>query len=602
MTDKSIDKTQEEIQHKENKDNQVNISPIKITDHIKNKFKTDDLKKIGYGTYSKVYDIGNGLVFKKILAQYYDDDDENFHFQGISHDFLKEITCLKTLGKISNIVELKDVIIENNIFGYTMKKYEGTLMQYFEKNKKTINLENINKIIYQLLSAVSHIHYNFIVHQDIKPTNILVDKNDNYYLCDWSLIRFEYSYNTTGTDDNVQTIWYRAPEVLLGKSYNAKVDIWSIGIILLELLYRRTGLIGANTEKEQMKKYIHSFGYPEGTVEEINLIKKEYEIQDNNIFGWEKFKSSFEKSKIPEEYYNLLKEMLNYNPNKRPHAYKLMENPIFKKYHDNREEINDMNIYFNTKIVDKNKIKENCPWLSVYKRCNIMAKFIKVSSKYNLSVIETSMMIHILDCVLESQKIEESEINIYQLIIVDFILKIISPLTISIRKLSEELNFDESKYSITTIEKMYMERDKIVLSCIEYNIFQKVPLLIINNVLNNKISPQIDYLMKLIALYIQIDLNSNLKTKEAINVIMLNLINHIKYNVCIKDEAEKENLIDSYNKLKLYFENGEENIIKPITKSTTNRKIIDEINKSLILYSKDNNNNKYEISIVSLFI
>jgi serine/threonine protein kinase len=213
------------------------------------KYYLNKLKILGKGSYSVVYELNNNFVFKNMTSSYFFDayDDEFKTFCGISENFIKEISALSCMKGSSYIIQKEDTCINKNVFGYTMKKYNLTFADNFEliilPHKKLLQ---IKKIIYQLLLALLQLTDNLMVHQDIKPENILFDKDLNVYLCDFSLVRFEYSMKTLGVvnSDQVQTLWYRAPEVLLNKSYNYKIDIWSIGIILLELLCEKRGYSG----------------------------------------------------------------------------------------------------------------------------------------------------------------------------------------------------------------------------------------------------------------------------------------------------------------------------------------------------------------------
>lgn len=103
-------------------------------------------------------------------------------------------------------------------------------------------LKKVHKqyIIYQLLAGLKYVHSGEIVHWDLKPSNILINSECHIKICDFGLAR---SVVATEEDEiaimteYVATWWYWAPEIVLGSSkYSKKVDIWSVGCILAELI------------------------------------------------------------------------------------------------------------------------------------------------------------------------------------------------------------------------------------------------------------------------------------------------------------------------------------------------------------------------------
>ena len=94
----------------------------------------------------------------------------------------------------------------------------------------------IKLIIKQLVFALDYFHSKMIFHRDLKPQNILIDANSNVKIADFGLAR-RFSPVSKPYSNIVQTLWYRAPEVLLGKTnYGKEIDIWSLGCIFAELL------------------------------------------------------------------------------------------------------------------------------------------------------------------------------------------------------------------------------------------------------------------------------------------------------------------------------------------------------------------------------
>ena len=94
--------------------------------------------------------------------------------------------------------------------------------------------------MYQLLEGIAYCHAHRVLHRDLKPQNLLVDNCGHIKLADFGLAR-AFSLPVRTYTHEVVTLWYRAPEILLGaKSYSAAVDVWSLGCIFVEMVSRLT--------------------------------------------------------------------------------------------------------------------------------------------------------------------------------------------------------------------------------------------------------------------------------------------------------------------------------------------------------------------------
>jgi len=90
--------------------------------------------------------------------------------------------------------------------------------------------------LYQLVNGVNYCHSRRIIHRDLKPQNLLVDRNGNLKIADFGLAR-AFGIPIKTLTHEIETLWYRAPEVLLGqKQYSLGVDIWAVGCIFAELV------------------------------------------------------------------------------------------------------------------------------------------------------------------------------------------------------------------------------------------------------------------------------------------------------------------------------------------------------------------------------
>lgn len=141
--------------------------------------------------------------------------------------------------KHPNIVNLKEVISGDKKLNLIFEYCDCDLKKYLEHN--TLNELHVKEIVYQLLLALEFCHANRVIHRDLKPQNILIDSREklNIKLADFGLAR-TYYYPVKEYTHEIITLWYRAPEVLLGTEiYYPTVDIWSVGCIFYEIAHKR---------------------------------------------------------------------------------------------------------------------------------------------------------------------------------------------------------------------------------------------------------------------------------------------------------------------------------------------------------------------------
>ena len=142
-----------------------------------------------------------------------------------------------------------------------------------------ISLPVLKSLIYQLLNGVLYLHTCHILHRDLKPANILITNTGIVKIGDLGLARLTYEplQPLFVGDKVVVTIWYRAPELLLGtRHYNKAVDIWAVGCVMAELASLRPIFKGEEAkldakknvpfQRDQILKIFEVLGTPDGTV------------------------------------------------------------------------------------------------------------------------------------------------------------------------------------------------------------------------------------------------------------------------------------------------------------------------------------------------
>jgi len=199
--------------------------------------KYQRLEKLGEGTYGVVYKAqdkttGAIIALKKIRL---------FEDEGVPGTTIREISLLKELAH-PNIVLLSDVVNVNKQIYLVFEFLDNDLKQYMDlKKKKQEQLDPIlvKSYLYQILKGIAFCHCHRVLHRDLKPQNLLIDKKGAIKLADFGLAR-AFNLPVRTYTHEVVTLWYRAPEILLGsKHYSTPVDIWAIGCIFAEMFLQQ---------------------------------------------------------------------------------------------------------------------------------------------------------------------------------------------------------------------------------------------------------------------------------------------------------------------------------------------------------------------------
>ncbi|KAE8374644.1 kinase-like domain-containing protein [Aspergillus bertholletiae] len=216
------------------------------------------LEKLGEGTYATVFKGRNNQTGELVALKEIHLDTE----EGTPSTAIREISLMKELQH-ENILSLYDVVHTENKLMLVFEYMDKDLKRYMDTHGNRGQLEPtlIKSFVYQLLRGVAHCHENRILHRDLKPQNLLINTKGQLKLADFGLARaFGIPVNTFSNE--VVTLWYRAPDVLLGsRSYNTSIDIWSIGCILAEMFTGRP-LFPGTTNEDQLLKIFRVMGTP----------------------------------------------------------------------------------------------------------------------------------------------------------------------------------------------------------------------------------------------------------------------------------------------------------------------------------------------------
>ncbi|XP_021908996.1 probable serine/threonine-protein kinase At1g54610 [Carica papaya] len=220
----------------------------------------EKLDKIGQGTYSNVYK-ARDLITGKIVAL------KKVRFDTLEPESVKfmarEILILRKLDH-PNVIKLEGLVTSRMscslylVFEYMEHDLAGLVASQGVKFSEP----QVKCYMKQLLSGLEHCHNRGVLHRDIKGSNLLIDNDGILKIADFGLATFYDTHHKQPMTSRVVTLWYRAPELLLGASYyDVGVDLWSAGCILAELLAGKPIMPG-RTEVEQLHKIFKLCGSP----------------------------------------------------------------------------------------------------------------------------------------------------------------------------------------------------------------------------------------------------------------------------------------------------------------------------------------------------
>ena len=199
------------------------------------------------------------------------------------------------------------------------------MKKYMRKIGGPLPPETVKKFTYQIIQATAFCHAHRVMHRDLKPQNLLIDSEGNVKLADFGLARAFGLPIKTYTHE-VVTLWYRAPEVLLGaKEYSTPIDMWSIGCIFAEMAQRRALFIG-DSEIDQIFKIFQVQGTPSENYWPEALKFGDFKT---TFPKWQGVPMEKHVKNMDEAGIDLLAQMVALEPNQRISCRMALEHPYF---------------------------------------------------------------------------------------------------------------------------------------------------------------------------------------------------------------------------------------------------------------------------------
>ncbi|GAB0098095.1 Putative glycogen synthase kinase-3 homolog [Sergentomyia squamirostris] len=302
-----------------------------------------DTKVIGNGSFGVVFqaklcDTGELVAIKKVLQ---DKRFKNRELQIMRK--LEHCNIVKLKYFFYSSGEKKDEVYLNLVLEYIPETVYKVARQY-ARNKQTIPINFIRLYMYQLFRSLAYIHSLGICHRDIKPQNLLLDPETAVLkLCD-----FGSAKQLIQGEPNVSYIcsrYYRAPELIFGAiNYTSKIDVWSAGCVLAELLLGQP-IFPGDSGVDQLVEIIKVLGTPtREQIREMNPNYTEFKFPQIKSHPWQKLllekmqlnstdterqcKRVF-RARTPPEAISLVSRLLEYTPSARITPLQACAHPFF---------------------------------------------------------------------------------------------------------------------------------------------------------------------------------------------------------------------------------------------------------------------------------
>ncbi|KAG7667551.1 hypothetical protein KSW81_001246 [Nannochloris sp. 'desiccata'] len=299
-----------------------------------------NLHLAGEGSYSMVFRALNNLDGKQVTLKKLRMDSSA---DGLSPTAVREISLLKELSSCPHVVKILDVMYDRTCSSnpsarprvwLVLEHLDMDLAEYVKRSPSPLEGAFIRSAMHQLLLALEAVHAHRVIHRDVKPQNILIDREkQEIKLADFGLSRtcLPAPCGSRAMTQEVVTLLYRAPEVLLGcNTYSFPIDMWSAGCVLAELVIGNP-LFKGDSEICQLYEIFQLIGTPDDSVwPEVTSLP-----------NWQPLFPKWQPVPLAERLGNrldplgvdLLSKLLQPDPQQRPTAAEALRHPYFAALH-----------------------------------------------------------------------------------------------------------------------------------------------------------------------------------------------------------------------------------------------------------------------------
>ncbi|XP_068454439.1 cyclin-dependent kinase 17-like isoform X2 [Clinocottus analis] len=305
------------------------------------------LDKLGEGTYATVFKgrsklTDNLVALKEIRLE---------HEEGAPCTAIREVSLLKDL-KHSNIVTLHDIIHTDKCLTLVFEYLEKDLKQYMDDCGSIMNVHNVKIFLFQLLRGLAYCHRRKVLHRDLKPQNLLINERGELKLADFGLARAK-SVPTKTYSNEVVTLWYRPPDVLLGSTeYSTPIDMWGVGCIFYEMITGRP-LFPGSTVEDELHLIFRILGTPTEETWPGITISEEFKTYNFPRYRAEPLVNH--APRIDNDGHDLLSVLLQFEAKKRVSAEEALTHSYFKCFGEQVQTLADTASIFSVKGIQLQK-------------------------------------------------------------------------------------------------------------------------------------------------------------------------------------------------------------------------------------------------------